>query len=191
MNEPRTLDTLGLVETRTIAQGVGITDRMLKTAGVDLIRAATICSGRYMIQVAGPKADVQEALDAAAAFQPAPLDMQILSWVSRQVIRALKHPAKVLPGSALGLVESRRAISGIAGADAAVKKAGVTLARLAVANGINGKSYLVVTGNVAAVSEAVQAACDRIGAMVLDHLVLPNPDPATLQALCPGAAGTG
>ena len=184
------VDTLGLVEARTIAAGVAMTDRMLKTAPVELVRASSICSGRYMVQVAGLRADVKESLAAVEDQEPGPVDIQTLSRVSPQVIRALKRQTPVPEGWALGIAESRRAVSGIAAADAAVKKADVILARLSVANGINGKSYLVVAGNVSAVTCAVDAACQTLGKSLLDRLVLPRPAPETVRALCP-LAGAG
>ncbi len=179
------METLGLVETRTIVQGVGIMDRMLKAADVSLIRGTSICSGRYMIQVAGLQANVEEALNAARESYPGPADIRILQRVSPEVIFALGKQTPLTSGMAMGLVESRRAVAGIAAADAAVKQAGVVLARLAVANGINGKSYLVVGGNVASVEEAVNSACGTLGKELVDRLVLPSPDPDTIRALCP------
>ncbi len=179
------METLGLIETRTIVQGVGIMDRMLKAAQVSLIRGASICSGRYMIQVAGFQANVEEALSAARESDPGPVDVRILQRVSPEVIFALNKRRPLTSGMAVGLVESRRAVAGIAAADAAVKQASVVLARLAVANGINGKSYLVVGGNVASVEEAVNAACGTLGKELIDRLVLPSPDPDTIRALCP------
>ncbi len=184
-------DTLGLVEAKTVVQGVGMMDRMLKAADVSLVRGASICSGRYMIQVAGLQADVAEAIAVTDAFDPGPVDTRILSRISPEVIAALKQRSPLPRGGALGMVESRRAVSGIAAADAAVKTAGVVLARLAVANGINGKSYLVVGGNVAAVESAVDAAAQTLGRALLDRLVLPNPDPGTVRALCPPMPAAG
>lgn len=183
------METLGLVETRTVVQGVGLMDRMLKAAPVELLRGRAICSGRYMIQVAGFQVDVEEALSRATGAEPAPVDVRILPRVSPEVILALKKRLPLPRGSAVGMVESRKAVSGIAAADAAVKKAGVILARLAVANGINGKSYLVVGGSVSAVEEAVDAAAGILGKELTGRLVLPNPDPGTLGALCPPAPG--
>ncbi|MCG8615444.1 MAG: BMC domain-containing protein, partial [Desulfobacterales bacterium] len=84
------METLGLVETRNIVQGVRVMDRMLKAAPVELLRGASICSGRYMIQVAGCQADVEEALThakgaGAKGTDPAPVDVRILPRVSPEV----------------------------------------------------------------------------------------------------------
>ena len=59
------MDTLGLVEVRSIAAGAELADRMVKAAEVELLRAATICSGRYLILVAGDRQAVDTAVGAA------------------------------------------------------------------------------------------------------------------------------
>ena len=176
------LDTLGLVETRTVASGARILDRMLKTADIDLLRAAPICSGRFLIRVAGLRDAVQAAVDAVLS-DTGVIDQFILSRISPQVIRALKTRTVPGPGQALGLVESRRSAPGIAAADAAVKRADVTLARLAVARGINGKSFMVVTGNLAAVEAAVEAASGCLGSSLVERTLIPNPDRQAAEAL--------
>ena len=50
------MDTLGVVESRSIAAGVELADGMVKVAQVDLVRASTICSGRFLIFAAGDRA---------------------------------------------------------------------------------------------------------------------------------------
>ena len=47
------MDAIGLIETSSIARGYEIQDAMLKAADVTLMVARTICSGKYMIVVAG------------------------------------------------------------------------------------------------------------------------------------------
>ena len=49
------MDSLGIVESRSIAAGAELTDMMVKGADVELVKAATICSGRFLIQVIRPK----------------------------------------------------------------------------------------------------------------------------------------
>ena len=102
-----------------------------------------------------------------------------------QVLAALKKPQPMGPGMALGLLESRKSVTGIAAADAAVKAARVILARLTLARGINGKSYLVVGGDTSAVTAAVEAGAQALGKDLVDQLVIASPDPATVAALCP------
>ena len=43
------MDTLGVVELSSIAAGAELADGMVKVADVELVRAATLCSGRFII----------------------------------------------------------------------------------------------------------------------------------------------
>ncbi len=177
------MDSLGLVETKNIATGVTLLDTMLKAAEVDLLRAGSICSGRYLIRITGDRDGVETAVaevnDAAGI-----VDAFVLSRVDDQIIQAFQKSIRtVAVRSALGLVEAKRAAAGIIAADAAVKKANVTLARLAVANGINGKSYVVLNGDTSSVGAGVEAACEVLANNLLDYSIIPNPDIRVQQAL--------
>lgn len=178
----QTPDTLGLVETRSIASGARLLDIMLKAGNVDLLRASPICSGRFLIQVSGPRDAVKASVDAVLK-DPVAVATFILSRINSQVISTLKVRHAPKPGDALGLVESRRSASGIAAADAAVKQADVTLVRIAVAAGINGKSFILFAGNLAAVEEAVEAACKCLDKDLVDTALIPNPDHRVSNAL--------
>ena len=52
------MTSLGLIETRTIAGGIDLADIMVKRARVELLKAHSICSGRFMILVAGDRSSV-------------------------------------------------------------------------------------------------------------------------------------
>ena len=45
--------SIGMVELSSIARGIETIDRMLKAAEVELVLARTICSGKYVVLVAG------------------------------------------------------------------------------------------------------------------------------------------
>ena len=47
------LNALGLIELTSIAAGFEVCDAMLKAAAVRLLLARSICSGKYMVLVAG------------------------------------------------------------------------------------------------------------------------------------------
>ena len=181
------MDTLGLVETWNISSGVRMMDLMFKAAEVKLIKGSPICSGRFMIQISGTRDDVETSINSAVESGIAMATSYLLSNVSHQVVDALKRQCVLNLDSALGLVECKKAVSCIAAADVAVKKSNITLGKLTIANGINGKSYLVMGGDLSAVEEAVQAATDFLDKELLDFVVLAHPDPAVVRALVPQA----
>jgi microcompartment protein CcmL/EutN len=177
------MDTLGIVEARSIAAGVELADAMVKVADVELLRASTICSGRYLIQVGGDREAVGTAVALARDAGRPLAGSFVLSNISPQVLRVLKTTTPPEPGEALGVIECRTVSAGIAAADAAVKRSAITLARLVTGQGINGKSYFVISGDVAAVEEAVAAARAVLDSQLIEAVVIPRPSVAVIQSL--------
>lgn len=177
------MDTLGVVEIKSIAAGVMLADGMVKAARVTLLKAATICAGRYLIFISGDK-DAVEASVAFAKNSPWPLTGSfVISHVSPQIAAALKNRSAGIAGEALGVVESRNVSSGLAAADIAVKRAAVKLLRLVSGQGIMGKAYFVIGGDVASVREAVEAAKEFLASHLIEAVILPAPDESVLKAL--------
>ncbi len=176
------MDSLGIVESRSIAAGAVLADIMVKAAGVTLVKAGTICSGRYMIHVAGDRASVSTSVAAAEGAGYALAGSYTISNISSQVIDALKRPIAMAGHGALGVVECRNVSSGIVAADKAVKRSTALLARIVTGQGINGKSYFVLTGDVASVEEAVDAAKESLGKNLMEAVVIPSPDSSVINA---------
>lgn len=181
------MDTLGIVDSRSIAAGAEIADAMLKAAPVALIRASVICAGRLIILVEGDREAVETSLRAAEATGFHLAGRYAISPVSPQVQAALRRQPVQSAGRAMSVVECRNAADGIMAADLAVKKADVSLMRLVMGQGIGGKSYFVLTGDVAAVREAAQAAADALGKSLQQMVVIPQPDAELIKAFT-GAA---
>lgn len=177
------MDSLGIIESRSIAAGAVLADIMVKAAEVTLLKAGTICSGRYMIHVGGDRAAVAASVTAAEAAGYSLAGSYTIGGVSPQVLQALKRGLAVQGQGAIGVVECRTASSGIAAADEAVKRSAVELARIVTGQGINGKSYFVLTGDVASVREAVDAARETLGKALVEAVVIPSPDTSVVNAL--------
>ena len=177
------MDTLGLVEAGSIAAGVELADFMVKAAQVELVKAGTICSGRYMIYVAGDREAVESSVETARTTGRQLAGSFVISNVSPLVISALRKNEAAGENDALAVVECRTVSSGIAAADSAVKRSAVRLLKLVTGQGINGKSYFVLCGDVAAVTEAVEAAKEALGPKLLETVGLPRPDASVLKAV--------
>jgi microcompartment protein CcmL/EutN len=182
------MTSLGLVETRTIAAGIELADIMVKRAQVELLRAHTICSGRFMILVAGDRASVGEAVAVARETAEKLHASHLLSQVSGSVLAALIHRDRepFNPHDAMAIIECRNVVAGINAADAAVKASGVRLAKLVLGQGINGKSYFILGGELASVEAGAAAAEEILGTSLLDRAIIPSPDPAVLSAVITG-----
>ncbi|MBI4806554.1 MAG: BMC domain-containing protein [Desulfovibrio sp.] len=177
------MDTLGIVESKSIAAGGELADAMVKVASVELVRATTICSGRYMIHVAGDREAVETSVRVARESGRVLAGSFVISNVSSQVIDVLKKSSMAKEGDALGIIECRTVSSGVAAADSAVKRSVVSLLRLVMGQGINGKSYFVISGDVASVEEAAEAAKSALGKDLVEAVVIPRPSASVVQAL--------
>lgn len=176
------MNTLGVVESRNIAAGVMLADGMIKAARVELVRASTICAGRYLIFVSGETDAVAASVNFAKSSAYSLIGSFVISNISPQIPAALKNS---LPGcgGAIGVVECRNVSSGLAAADKSVKKAAVRLLRLVTGQGITGKSYFVLEGDIASVTEAVEEAKGFLADRLIEAIILPAPDESVVRAV--------
>jgi microcompartment protein CcmL/EutN len=179
-------DSLGLIELTSIASGYQACDAMLKAAAVDLVLSRSICSGKYMVMVRGDVSSVQAAVQAGVAgIRFSVIDTFVIPNLHEAVFPAISAASKVEVLDALGIVESFSVASLIEGADAAVKAANVQLIEIRLAMALGGKAFVTMTGNVAAVQSAVDAAAAVVGAkgMLVNKVVIPSPRPELLNEM--------
>ena len=177
-----TLNAIGLVEVSSIALGHEVEDVMLKTASVDLLLARTICSGKYIVVIAGDVAAVKSGVEAGAARAEGSLiEERVIPRVHPGVFPAIAGSVDLEPGQAraLGIVETFSASSIIECADAAAKAADVILFRIHLAMAIGGKGFFSCTGDVAAVQAAVEAGAQKAAedGILVNKVVIPAPRP--------------
>ena len=173
---------IAMVEFMTVASGVNAADLMAKTAEIEVIEAQVVCPGKYIILISGDLSAVRAAVDAAKTSNPNRLvDSFVLGNPHESIFPAIYGATEINNQKALGIVETYSAASMVAAADAAAKTAVVQLVEIRLAKGMCGKSYMVLTGDVAAVTAAVEKAKADIGdrGMLLDSSVIANPDEKT------------
>ncbi|MBU1096061.1 MAG: propanediol utilization protein [Ignavibacteriae bacterium HGW-Ignavibacteriae-2] len=180
------MNSIGLVEMTSIAAGMQAADIMLKTAQVELLISRTICSGKYIVLIGGDVAEVQSAVDAAAhTIEYAIIDTFVIPRVHADVFPALSGHTKVNELKALGIIESFSVASLIEGADAAVKAATVELIEIRLAMALGGKAFCTLTGEVGAVTSAVEAGAQVISdkGLLVNKVVIPQPRPELLTEM--------
>ena len=180
------MDSLGVVEVVSIASGAELTDGMVKVADVELVRATPLCSGRFLIYVSGDREAVQTSVLHARDSQKKLVDSFVISNISPLLVEGLKKNEPARRGEALGIVECRNVSAGINAADKAVKKSEVRLLKFVSGQGIMGKSFYVLGGDVAAVREAVEASREVLADRLVEAVVIPNPAEAMASALTGG-----
>jgi len=177
-------NSIGLIELTSIASGFLACDAMLKAADVEVVLSRSICSGKYMVTIRGDVAAVQASVAAGIAdTRFSVIDTFVIPNLHEAVFPAISGASKVEVLSALGIVESFSVASLIEGADAAVKSANVQLIEIRLAMAMGGKAFVTMTGDVAAVQSAVEAAAAVVGqkGMLVNKVVIPHPRPELLN----------
>ncbi|MBR5505911.1 MAG: BMC domain-containing protein [Clostridia bacterium] len=175
---------LAMVEYLTVATGITAADLMVKTADVELIEAHVVCPGKYIALIQGELSAVTAAVEAAKVQYPQKLvDSFVLGNPEDSIFPAIYGATEVTNPAALGIFETYSAASIIVAADIASKTADVQLIELRIAKGMCGKSYMLITGEVAAVQASIDTVKERLkeSSMYLDSSVIANPDKETWQ----------
>lgn len=170
---------IGMVEYKTVSAGLIAADTMLKTAQVEIIEAQTVCPGKYIVLLRGDLSAINACIEAARTrYSEHLIDSFILGNPHESIFAAIYGTTQIEKINALGILETFSAASIIVAADEAAKTAQVELIELRIARGMCGKSYLLLTGEVAAVEAAITKAKAAVGenAMLLDSAVIANPD---------------
>ena len=170
---------IGLVEFKTTPSGIRAADIMVKTAKVDLLEAQTVCPGKYIALIAGDLSAVDAAVKAAIASSSEHyIDSFVLGNPHESIFPALYGTSTVENVRALGILETYDVASIIVAADLAAKTAIVDLVEVRIAKGMCGKSFFVLTGEIAAVEAAVARAKEEVAesGVFLDSTVIANPD---------------
>ncbi|MGD0741427.1 MAG: BMC domain-containing protein [Terracidiphilus sp.] len=176
------INSIGLIELSSIATGFMVEDLMLKAGTVELLLARSICSGKFLIVVAGDVTSVQAALLAGAAAAGASLiERRQIARVHPTVLQAISQTVDIPPSQlqSLGVIETFSAASIIEVADAAVKTANVTLLKVHLAMALGGKGFVVMAGDISSVQAAVAAGCKAAAedGMLVGKGVIANPSP--------------
>jgi microcompartment protein CcmL/EutN len=155
MNEP----CLGMIEYKSVARGIFSCDAMVKKAAVRILETHPVCPGKYLTIICGDVAEVEEAMKIGLETGK---DMVVadlfLPFVHQSVIPALAGTASIEAFGSLGIIETFAAATCLQAADIAAKAAAVQLVEIRLANGLGGKGYFVMTGELADVEGSLAAA---------------------------------
>jgi len=171
---------IGLLELSSVARGVEAADAVLKEAAVEMLFATPVHPGKYVLLFTGSVQDVRSsARRGADVAGPDLVDQLVIPQVHEQVVPILKRKGGRINGllDAIGVVETTTVASSILAADAALKTSSVDLIDLRIANGLGGKSFFTITGEVSDVRSAVANAArmaQETGTLARE-VVIPSP----------------
>jgi microcompartment protein CcmL/EutN len=168
---------IALVETNSIAAGILVGDAMVKKAVVQILEARSICPGKYMVLIGGEVGPVAESFQVGVATAADTLvDQLFLPNAHRSLFPALMSAAPPRRDDALGIIETVTAAVCIVAADAAAKAADVQLLEIRLANGLGGKSFVLMEGAVPDVEAAVAAGVElvRQEGLLIRQVIIPQ-----------------
>ena len=180
------MNALGMVELNSIPKGIDSADAMLKAAEVALVTAQAVCAGKYIAVVAGDVAAVKASVEAGVKIASEKLiDSMVIPNVHSQVLSAIGACTSIENPGAVGLMETFSLAAAVQAADAAVKAADVDLVQIRLGRGLGGKSFIILTGDVAACEAAVKAgeSLGEVAGLMSESVVIPSPHPDLMQAL--------
>ncbi len=177
---------IGMIEFKTVSAGITAADQMVKTANVEILEAQTVCPGKYIALIAGELSAVNAAVERAKMTREDELiNYFVLGNPDESIFPAIYGSSQIEGVDALGILETYDAASIIVAADIAAKTAIVKLIELRIAKGMCGKSYMLITGEVAACEAAIEKAKMSVGekGMYLDSSIIAKPDPQICKSI--------
>lgn len=177
---------IGLLEYKSIAAGITAADQIVKSAEVDLLEAQTVCPGKYIVLFTGKLSAVKSAVEGGTRdFEEYIIDSFILGNPHSSIFKGMNGTTVIEEIQALGILETYSAASILVAADLCAKTAVVEFVEIRIAKGMCGKSYLLITGEIAAVTESIEVAKKKTmeSGMLLNHSVIANPDKKLWETL--------
>jgi microcompartment protein CcmL/EutN len=178
--------SIGMIETSSIVRGIEAADAMLKASDVSLLLNRAVCSGKYVVLVQGNVGAVRASVAAGAEVAAdALVDEMVLPHVHPAVLPALGNVTQPGALDALGIVETFSVATLIEAADGAAKTSPIDIMEMRLAMALGGKAFLTFTGQLAAVTAAVDSAASvaRAKGLLVDTTVIPNPRPEIVRDL--------
>lgn len=180
------MDTIGIIELNSIARGMEVTDSLLKSAEVSLLKASTVCPGKYIVIVNGVVAAVKSAVENGIEIgKENVVESRVISRLDPRVISAVNAATEIQDLKSLGVLEFFDVTSALYAADAAIKAADVELIEIRMGYAIGGKSFVTLTGDLSAVDSAVEVGskAGEDNCMLINKTVIPSPRKELLESL--------
>lgn len=180
------MNALGMIELTSIPAGVQAGDAMLKAAAVELVTAQPVCAGKYIVLVTGEAAAVRESVEVGKLSGGEKLvDSMFVANIHPQVPRAINACTEIGRVASVGVIEVFSLCAAVLAADAAAKAADVRLMEVRLGRGLGGKSFIALTGEIASVQAAIDAAraVEGTAGLMNDSVVIPAPHPDMIRSL--------
>ncbi len=178
--------SIGIVEFRSIAIGIGAVDRIVKSSDVKILDAKVICPGKYYIIFSGSVSAVHNSMNAVVEESKNFLiDWAVISNVYPEIFTSLNQTSDVGKLQAIGVIETLTSPSIIIAADAAIKATSVNLVEIRIARALGGKNICIINGDVSSVNESVRVGIEYAQKkdFLVDYQIIPSPHKDLYRAI--------
>jgi microcompartment protein CcmL/EutN len=169
---------LGMIELSSIARGITCADAIVKKAPVRILQNHPISPGKFLIVFVGGVAEVEESLQAGLSIaQTSVVDRLFLAQAHEQLAPLIAGAGPIGgPTDAAAILETTSAISAVLAADAAAKAAAIMLLDLRLGQGLGGKGFFTMTGDLESIEAAVAAGQSAIDPrFIVGVEIIPRP----------------
>lgn len=154
--------SIGLLEFKSIAKGIEVTDEIMKSSNVELVMSNAICPGKYVSVITGELGQVRNAIELGKTLGGIfKIEAEMIANIHPDILPALSGTAEIDDITSIGVIETMSALNSIITADIARKAANVRLIEVRIARGLGGKGFTIFTGEISAVKRAISAVNEK------------------------------
>ena len=169
------VEALGVVEVGSVPRGAVVADGVLKMAPVRLLFAGEISPGKFVVLFGGDvgptRASHARGVELAGDLL---VDELLLPQLHAGVLPAIERRVAAQEADSLGTLETETVAATIAAADRAAKAARIQLRKIRLAQGLGGRAFVYLTGDLPDVEAAVAAGRAAAGDRLRDWSIVPR-----------------
>ena len=180
------INSIGLLEVKSIPIGMLATDEMLKAADIKALISTPICPGKYMIAVYGNVGAVKSAMETGVQLADSSIvSSSIINNVHESIPAAVTGTSEVDKILSVGVIETISALTAVMAGDIAAKASNIRLMEIRIARGLGGKGFLVFTGELSAVKSAMNSCLNQLkeSGEITGSCVISSPHPEFVDKL--------
>jgi len=153
------LPAISVIEIESIATGIYLSDQVLKSSPVSILRSGTIHDGKYLLLFGGSVASVEFAYNKLRDEGSEEIrDSVFIPNIHKRVIESINREKRNLSGDCVAVFETTSVPAVIKSADSGIKNADVEITEMMIADDVGGKGVVLFSGKLNEVQAALSAA---------------------------------
>lgn len=148
-------NSVGIIESRSIAVGYEIADTITKNYDVELLKCNTVCPGKFLIVYSSDNQTIKDSINNIK-HNVEILYTKIISDLHHEIINGLKNKYSKYEYGAIGIIETYNITNGINILNKILKNNNLKLLKLNLGLMIGGKSFFIINGDISSIKNAIK-----------------------------------